>query len=92
MYTVHMKRVTATEARQNWFGLLDAVAAGEVVVIERHGRRIVLRREDPAEHAAAVVPDYSKILRVPDPDRADQWGWEWTADGVRPREDSGDSA
>ena len=92
MYTVHMKRVTATEARQNWFGLLDAVAGGEVVVIERHGRRIVLRREDLAKHATADVPDYSRILRVRDPDRADQWGWEWTAKGLTPREDAGDRA
>lgn len=91
MYTVHMRRVTATEARQNWFGLLDAVAAGEVVVIERHGRRIVLRREDLAD-AAAEVPDYSEILRVRDLDRADQWGWEWTADGLEPRVDPGDDA
>ncbi|MHC4974669.1 MAG: type II toxin-antitoxin system Phd/YefM family antitoxin [Planctomycetota bacterium] len=87
-----MKRVTATEARQNWFGLLDAVAAGEVVVIERHGRRIVLRREELGESAAAEVPDYSKILRVRDLDRADQWGWEWTADGLMPRGDPGDEA
>lgn len=90
MYTVHMKRVTATEARQNWFALLDAVAGGEVVVIERHGRRIVLRREELGESAAAEVPDYSKILRVRDLDRADQWGWEWTADGLTPRGVPGD--
>lgn len=92
MYTVHMKRVTATEARQNWFGLLDAVAAGEVVVIERHGRRIVLRREEPVAAAAADIPDYSKILRVRDLDRADQWGWEWTADGLTPRKKPGSDA
>jgi antitoxin (DNA-binding transcriptional repressor) of toxin-antitoxin stability system len=92
MYTVHVKRVTATEARQNWFGLLDAIAGGEVVVIERHGRRIVLRREEQAEHGAAEVPDYSRILRVRDLDRADQWGWEWTADGLVPRGDPGEGA
>jgi hypothetical protein len=41
-----MKRVTATEARKQWFRLLDEVAAGEVVVLERKGRQLVLRCED----------------------------------------------
>jgi hypothetical protein len=37
LYIVRMKRVTASEARRNWFRLLDEVAAGAVVVIERGG-------------------------------------------------------
>jgi antitoxin (DNA-binding transcriptional repressor) of toxin-antitoxin stability system len=76
MYIVHMKRVTASEARRNWFRLLDEVAGGTEVMIERAGRRIVLRREDP-ERADAGVPDYSSILRVAEPERAHEWGWRW---------------
>ena len=77
MYTVHMKRITATEARRHWFRLLDEVAAGEVVVIERKGRRIVLRRENRSRSASKAVPDYGKLLRVPDAASADSWSWEW---------------
>ncbi len=57
LYIVHMKRVTASEARKSWFRLLDDVAAGEVVVIERKGRRIVLRGESPLP-ADSDLPDY----------------------------------
>jgi antitoxin (DNA-binding transcriptional repressor) of toxin-antitoxin stability system len=82
MYVVHVKRVTASEARRNWFRLLDEVAAGETVVIERDGRRVVLRRE-PArpKGVAPAVPDYSRLLRVPNADRLDRWSWEWTGPG-----------
>ena len=79
MYVVHMKRVTASDARKNWFRLLDEVAAGEVVCIERGGRTIVLRREEPAREGAEI-PDYSAILRVQDVEDADRWGWEWSPD------------
>ena len=41
-----MKRLTASEVRKNWFRVLDEVAAGEVVVLERKGQWLVLRRED----------------------------------------------
>ena len=74
-----MKRVTASEARKNWFRLLDEVAQGAVVGIERGGRRILLRRE-PEEDEAATLPDYSSLLRVPRSDEADQWGWSWSED------------
>lgn len=78
-----MKRVTATEARRQWFRLLDEVAAGEVVVIERKGLRIVLRRETKVRPPGAPShEDYRRLLRVPDLDRADAWHWEWVAPGV----------
>jgi antitoxin (DNA-binding transcriptional repressor) of toxin-antitoxin stability system len=77
LYIVHMKRVTASEARKNWFRLLDEVAQGAVVCIERGGRRIILRRE-PEETGGDSVPDYSAILRVPHLDEADRWGWTWS--------------
>ena len=80
-----MKRITASEARRNWFQVLDRVAAGEVMMIERNGRRIVLRREEePAR--PGTLPDYSALIRpVADVDRADDWSWEWTEEGeLRP--------
>ena len=73
-----MKRITASEARKQWFRLLDEVVAGEVVVLERKGRRVVLRR-DEAKGRLREQPevDYRTLLRVPEADRADQWTWEW---------------
>jgi hypothetical protein len=79
LYIVHMKRVTASEARRTWFRLLDEVAQGAVVCIERGGRRIVLRREtDPTDEAG--VPDYASLLRVPALNEADRWGWKWSGE------------
>lgn len=81
MYVVHMKRITASEARRNWFQLLDRVAAGEVMMIERNGRRIVLRREGELEDAGPS-PDYRPLIRaIADANRADEWSWEWTDRG-----------
>lgn len=76
-----MKRMTASEARRNWFRLLDEVAAGEVVMIERDGRRVVVRREE-GDDAPGTVPGYEGLIEVPDLGRADAWGWEWDEDGV----------
>jgi antitoxin (DNA-binding transcriptional repressor) of toxin-antitoxin stability system len=88
MYTVHMKSLSATEARKRWFRLLDEIVAGEVVVIERGGSLVELRRRE-ARRAPKVVPDYSDILRVADVDEADRWHWEWQAPGqaLEPRSD-----
>lgn len=74
LYNVHMKRVTASEARRNWFRILDEVAGGATVVVERHGQRIVIRREEPS---VEELPDYGPLIRVPDADEADRWGWSW---------------
>jgi hypothetical protein len=79
-----MKRVTASEARKNWFRLLDEAAAGEVVVIERAGRRILLQREDAATDREER-PDYAELITVPAAAEADHWTWEWDEEGgVRP--------
>lgn len=73
-----MKRVTASEARKNWFRLLDEVAAGAVVAVERKGRRIVLRREESLDEERVGLPDYTSLLRVARADEADRWVWEWS--------------
>jgi antitoxin (DNA-binding transcriptional repressor) of toxin-antitoxin stability system len=86
VYTVHMKRVTATEARKNWFRLLDEVLEGEVVLIERDGARLVLKLVDQGEPTERI-PDYQALIRVKDVDEADEWGWEWdgSPEGLHPR-------
>lgn len=81
LYNVQMKSVTASEARRNWFRLLDEVLEGEVVVLERKGRRIVLRCEKRRRGAKRKkIPDYRKILGSENVDEADRWGWEWLPD------------
>ena len=72
LYIVRMKRVTASEARKNWFRLLDEAAGGEVIAIERNGRRLVLR----AEKRKRSTPSYKTLIRG-DWDEADKWGWDW---------------
>ncbi len=73
-----MKKLTASEARKNWFQVLDEVAAGEVVVLERKGQRLVLRREDKkVTKSKQQFPDYTGLLRAPDADQADRWSWDW---------------
>jgi hypothetical protein len=49
-------------------------------------RRVELRLEPDAPEAAEL-PDYHDLLRVPDLDAADGWGWVWSPDdGVEPAE------
>jgi antitoxin (DNA-binding transcriptional repressor) of toxin-antitoxin stability system len=80
-----MKRVTASEARRDWFRLLDEVAEGEVVVIERRGRRILIKREARGRASAAAAPSYAGLIDAADPERADEWTWDWGDDGeLRP--------
>jgi antitoxin (DNA-binding transcriptional repressor) of toxin-antitoxin stability system len=77
-----MKKVTASEARRRWFHLLDEAAQGEVIVVERKGRRLVLRREERQTiRAASPGRRYHRLLRVPRADQADRWSWEWKAEG-----------
>lgn len=79
MYTVQVKHITATEARKNWFRLLDEAAGGEVIIIDREGTRLVLHRQQSSEgEAAAKVPSYEGLIRVAHVEEADLWGWEWT--------------
>jgi antitoxin (DNA-binding transcriptional repressor) of toxin-antitoxin stability system len=82
-----MKRITASEARRNWFRLLDEVAQGEKFVIERRGRRIVVLCEETGKALSAKeTRSYAGLLQVPDADRADRWSWKWTEAGLELQE------
>lgn len=81
MYGVHMKSVTPTEARKNWFRLLDEVASGEVIEIRRGLKRIVLRCE-PLPNEAVSHPDYSDLIAAANAEQADLWGWDWDDHGL----------
>jgi hypothetical protein len=89
MYTVHMRRVTATQARKDWFRLLDEVAAGEEFVIRRNEVDIILSRRDTRKRKR--VPDYSKWFTGLDVSNAHRWTWDWDPETgqfqlrVRPR-------
>ena len=77
-----MKKITASEARRQWFRLLDEAAQGEVIVVQRKGRRLVLRREEVGKaKAASPGRGYRRLLRVPRVDQADRWSWEWKPEG-----------
>ena len=82
-YIVHMKSVNASEARKNWFRLLDEALRGEVIVVQRKGRRLVLRREELNDKKIGVkTRQYKKLLRVPKAGEADRWSWEWKGPAV----------
>lgn len=78
LYIVHMKHVTASEARKNWFRLLDEALRGEVIAVQRKGHRLVLRREEAANaRTTKGARQYKRLLRVPDAEKADRWSWDW---------------
>jgi hypothetical protein len=78
LYIVHMKNVTASEARKHWFRLLDEALRGEVIAVQRKGHRLVLRREEVANSRNAKgARQYKRLLHVPDAEKADRWSWEW---------------
>ncbi len=77
MYIVRMKRMTASDTRKNWFRVLDEVLAGETIVVERAGRRVLLKADDtPPSGQVAAARDYSSVLRG-NVDEADSWSWDW---------------
>ena len=71
-----MRCVTASEARKNWFTLLDEAVRGEKIVIERNGKRLVLAAEKKS--IKTRVPSYKKLIGGTDIDNAHKWGWEWS--------------
>ena len=69
-----MARYTATDARKQFFHLLDAAERGEDVVLERHGVRFKLVL-DTAEQPEAV----ESSLIVAD-EAVLSGNWTWTSD------------
>jgi hypothetical protein len=72
-----MKHVTASEARKNWFKLLDEAARGEVIAIQRDDKKLILK----AAKTKSRQPNYKKLIQFPDVDDAHTWGWEWKGPG-----------
>lgn len=79
VYIVHMKHVTATEARKNWFKLLDEAARGEVIAIHRADKKLILR----LERRKKAIPSYKGLISG-DVENADKWGWDYTDKGLVP--------
>lgn len=78
LYNVHVKHITASEARKNWFRILDEVVAGETVVLERHGHRVLIQRA-PSRVSEPPPPNYAAHLKVVDrAEHADEWSWDWS--------------
>jgi len=72
-----MKYVTASEARKNWFRLLDEAANGETIAILREDKKLILKAEERKQR----TPSYEDLIDFPDVDDADTWGWEWKGPG-----------
>jgi hypothetical protein len=77
LYVVHKKHVNASEARKDWFRLLHEALRGEVIVVQRKKRGLVLRREESSDKKYGLdARRYKKLLRVPIADQADHWSWD----------------
>ena len=72
-----MKHVTASEARKNWFALLDEAVKGEVIAIQRNDKKLILK----LQKKKAAVPNYKGVIDFPDADDANTWSWEWNGQG-----------
>jgi len=77
VYIVHMKYVSASEARKNWFQLLDQAARGEVIAIQRDDKKLILKLDKRKRR----IPSYKGLIDFKDADEADTWGWEWKGPG-----------
>ncbi|MBI2336040.1 MAG: type II toxin-antitoxin system Phd/YefM family antitoxin [Deltaproteobacteria bacterium] len=69
-----MKQFSATEARKNFFKLLDSAVEGETVTIKRKG--IVLKLVPSRPQKTKKVSGYSPYIHS-DVSKADQWVWHW---------------
>ncbi|OGP08468.1 MAG: hypothetical protein A2048_09135 [Deltaproteobacteria bacterium GWA2_45_12] len=69
-----MKRFSATEARVNFFKILDLSVQGETVIIERNGIPIHLVPHPKKKRAKKT--DYSSLIHSK-VDDAETWSWEW---------------
>jgi antitoxin (DNA-binding transcriptional repressor) of toxin-antitoxin stability system len=75
-----VKRYTSSELRSRLAEMLDAAEGGEPVVIERRGRRFVLRAEPVRRPPRRLQRPLIEIL---DPAVADgQWTWSWSSHGL----------
>jgi antitoxin (DNA-binding transcriptional repressor) of toxin-antitoxin stability system len=80
MYIVHMKRYSAAQARASLSGLLDAVQAGESVVIERRGVRFRIEAERRSKRRR---PRPSSLIERVDPVVMEgEWTWRWGKEGL----------
>jgi hypothetical protein len=77
LYIVHMKYVTASEARKNWFQLLDEAANGEIIAIQRDDKKLILK----VEKTKPRTPNYKGLIHFEDADDADTWSWQWKGPG-----------
>lgn len=71
-----MKQVGATEARKDFFKLLDKVVEGETVVIKRKGVNLRLVREPQVKKKSKKIQYHRYIQGAVD--QADQWNWVWS--------------
>jgi len=72
-----MKYITASEARKNWFHILDEAVRGEIIAIQRQGKKLILKLEKREQSA----PSYKGLIDFTDADDADTWGWDWKGPG-----------
>jgi prevent-host-death family protein len=71
-----MKQVTASRFKARCLGLLDEAAAGEEIVVTKHGRPVarVVAAEGPADLAGSVT------FHVGDDELVEPLGVTWEAD------------
>ena len=74
MYNVLMARYSASDARRQFSGLLDAAERGEEVVLERHGVRFRLTLDpstpEPASSSPLIIEDEDVL----------SGNWTWATD------------
>jgi prevent-host-death family protein len=80
MYNVHIvKRYTVARFRARLAQVLDEVEAGEVVTIERRGRRFRLVGDDHATKREAIPPPFFAV--TDDTLLEHGWTWDWRGPG-----------
>jgi antitoxin (DNA-binding transcriptional repressor) of toxin-antitoxin stability system len=79
LYTVHMSRFTATQARQNFSRILDQAAGGHPVTIERGKLRFRVVVEDKRRAPRTA----RRLIEILDPAVADgNWTWQANKKGL----------
>lgn len=83
VYIVPMKQVTASEARKNWFRLLDEVVDGEVVSIPRKGKSVLIKLDEKKDiKLGQIAMDYRDVVQASNVNDADRWHWQWDEEGA----------